>query len=77
MFRWLLLLVLAVAVGLGFIVGILNPQSVFVDLGFFEGSVPLGALMLLCILSGMLLALGLTGIGRLLSRIRGLGGPKS
>ena len=77
MFRWLLLLVLAVAVGLGFIVGILNPQTVSIDLGILAGSLPLGALMLLCFLSGMLLAFALTGMGRLFARIRGLRGPKS
>lgn len=56
MFRWLLLIALAVAVVLGLMVGILNPQEVRVDLLFYSGTLPLGAVMLLCFIAGLILA---------------------
>ncbi len=65
MFRWLLLLALAVAVALGLTVGLLNPQVVRFDLFFFAGSLPLGAVMLLCFVTGMVL----TALFGLLTRL--------
>lgn len=53
MLGWLLLLLVAVALGLGFFVGLLNPQTVPVDLFFAEYTLPLGALMLLCVITGI------------------------
>ncbi|HEY7906055.1 MAG TPA: LapA family protein [Wenzhouxiangella sp.] len=66
MFRWLLLIALAVAVALGLLVGILNPDKVNFDLLFFQGSLPLGAIMLLCFISGILLAACFGGFRRLM-----------
>ncbi len=68
MFRWLLLIALAVAVALGLVVGILNPQEVNFDLLFFKGALPLGAIMLLCFIAGILLAT-LWGLFRRLMRL--------
>lgn len=56
MFRWLLLVALAVAVALGLMVGVLNPQEVNFDLFFLKESLPLGALMLSCFILGILVA---------------------
>lgn len=66
MFRWLLLIALAVAVALGLVVGILNPQQVNFDLFFVEGALPLGALMLLCFIVGILVAFFLSGFRHLM-----------
>ncbi len=66
MFRWLLLIVLAVAVVLGLMVGMLNPQQVLVDLFFYSGTLPLGAVMLLCFIAGMIVALFMDALRRLM-----------
>ena len=66
MFRWLLLIVLAVAVVLGLMVGMLNPQQVLVDLFFYSGTLPLGAVMLLCFIAGMIVALFVGALRRLM-----------
>lgn len=66
MFRWLLLIVLAVAVLLGLTVGMLNPQQVRVDLFFYSGTLPLGAVMLLCFIAGMIVALFVGALRRLM-----------
>lgn len=66
MFRWLLLIVLAVAVVLGLMVGILNPQQVQVDLFFYSGRLPLGAVMLLCLVAGMIVTAFFGALRRLL-----------
>ena len=66
MFRWLLLIVLAVAVVLGLMVGILNPQQVRVDLFFYSGTLPLGAVMLLCFIAGSIVAMFYAALRRLM-----------
>ncbi len=52
MYWWLLLCFVAVALGLGFLVGILNPQTVTVDLFLRSYNLPLGALILVCVVLG-------------------------
>ena len=52
MFRWLLLLMVVVAVALGLFVGMLNPQDVTFDLIWIQGQWPLGALLLVAFILG-------------------------
>jgi len=68
MFRWLLLIALAVAVALGLMVGILNPQEVQFDLFFYERALPLGVVMLLCFFAGGLLATLIATLSRVVRR---------
>jgi len=66
MFRWLLLIVLAVAVMSGLMVGILNPQEVRIDLFLYSGTLPLGVVMLLCLIAGMIVAVFFGALRRLM-----------
>lgn len=57
MYRWLLLIVVLVAMAAGLVVGILNPDTVSIDLLFVQFSLPLGALVLGAMMAGVLLGL--------------------
>lgn len=52
MFRWVLLLLVVMAVSLGLFVGVLNPQDVTFDLMWIQGQSPLGALLLVAFILG-------------------------
>jgi len=71
MFRWLLLLCVLVAVVLGLLVGVLNPNIVSFDLFFFQYELPLGALMLVCFFAGSAVAIligAVFSLGRIAKR---------
>lgn len=70
MYWWLLLCFVAVALGLGFLVGILNPQTVTVDLFFRSYNLPLGALVLVCVVVGSVASGLIGGVMRLLHRLK-------
>ncbi|MFW5927234.1 MAG: lipopolysaccharide assembly protein LapA domain-containing protein [Wenzhouxiangella sp.] len=77
MYRWLLLILLLVAIGVGLVVGVLNPDAVALDLLFVQWSLPLGALVLGAMMAGVLIGLVLAFVmfvvpGRL-TRRRGEG----
>ncbi|MEE4639401.1 MAG: hypothetical protein V2J42_11755 [Wenzhouxiangella sp.] len=57
MYRWLLLLAVLLAAGLGLVIGVLNPVSVTLDLALFSPSLPLGGLVLLVFASGTVFGL--------------------
>lgn len=57
MYRWLLLIVVLVAIAAGLVVGILNPDTISVDLLFAKFALPLGALVLGAMVIGVLLGL--------------------
>jgi uncharacterized membrane protein YciS (DUF1049 family) len=52
MFRWVLLLLLIMALAFGLFVGALNPQDVAFDLLWVQGQSPLGVLLLVAFISG-------------------------
>jgi len=52
MFRWILLLLVVVAVAAGLAVGALNPDSVTLDLAVARIALPLGALVLCALAVG-------------------------
>lgn len=62
MFRWLLLFFLLAAVVAGLVVGVLNPQTVDLDLVLVQLSLPLGALTLAALALGIMLGLILAAI---------------
>lgn len=62
MFRWLVLVLVLAAVIAGLVVGVLNPDSVTVDLVIARLSFPLGALMLMAVGAGVLLGLVLAWV---------------
>lgn len=62
MFRWLVLVLVLAAVTAGLVVGVLNPDSVTVDLVIAQLSLPLGALMLMAVGAGVLLGLVLAWV---------------
>lgn len=62
MFRWLLILLVLLAAVAGLIVGVLNADSVTLDLLTFELTLPLGALVLLALAVGVLTGLALAWI---------------
>ncbi len=62
MFRWLLLFFFLAAVIVGLVVGVLNPQTVNLDLVAFNLSSPLGALVLAALVAGILLGLLLAAV---------------
>lgn len=75
MFRWLLLAFFLLAFIAGLVVGVLNPHSVALDLVMFELVLPLGAMVLLAMVFGVMLGLILTFVlfvlpGRLMRRDR-------
>jgi uncharacterized integral membrane protein len=82
MFRWfLILLVLAAAVA-GLVVGVLNGEPVTLDLLFTEFSLPLGGLVLLTLVVGLLGGLALAWLlyflpGRLKRTARGRSGQRN
>ncbi len=82
MFRWLLLISLALAAMAGLTLGVLNTEAVAVDLLIAEMAVPTGALMLGCfalgVICGLLLYLLLFAMpGRLRRRPAGSGSSDS
>ncbi len=75
MFRWLLLAFFLLAFIAGLVIGVLNPQIVALDLVVFDLVLPLGALVLVAMVSGVVLGLILTYLlfvlpGRLVRRKR-------
>ncbi len=52
MYRWLLLLAIVLAAGLGLAIGVLNPDPVALDLGLIEPALPLGGLVLIVFAAG-------------------------
>jgi uncharacterized integral membrane protein len=62
MFRWFLLFFFLAAVIVGLVVGVLNPQTVNLDLLAFNLSFPLGALVLTALVAGILLGLVLAAV---------------
>ncbi len=62
MFRWLLLFFFLAAVVVGLVIGVLNPQSVSLDLLIASLSFPLGALVLAALAVGILLGLVLAAL---------------
>ncbi len=75
MFRWLLLAFFLLAFVAGLVIGVLNPQIVALDLIMFDLALPLGALVLAAMVSGLMLGLILTYVlfvlpGRLVRRKR-------
>jgi len=62
MFRWLLLFFFLAAVVAGLVVGVLNPQTVSLDLLAFNLGAPLGALVLAALVAGILLGLVLAAV---------------
>lgn len=57
MYRWVLLLSVLVAAGLGLVVGVLNPDPVSLDLALVEPELPLGGLVLSVFALGVVLGL--------------------
>ena len=57
MYRWLLLLAVVLAAGVGLAVGVLNPAPVTLDLGLARPALPLGGLVLLIFAAGTLCGL--------------------
>jgi uncharacterized integral membrane protein len=62
MFRWLLLFLLLLAVVAGLVIGVLNPQTVELDLLALQLSLPLGALALAALAVGILIGLILAAL---------------
>ena len=62
MYRWLLLFFFLAAVVAGLVIGVLNPQSVTLDLVTVSLDFPLGALVLTALSFGILLGLILAAV---------------
>ncbi len=60
MFRWLLILLVLAASVAGLAIGVLNAETVDLELLIVEVSLPLGALVLLALALGLLLGLALS-----------------
>ncbi len=62
MFRWLLLFFFLAAVVAGLVIGVLNPQTVTLDLLVISLNFPLGALVMAALAAGILLGLILAAV---------------
>ena len=62
MYRWLLLFLVLAAVVAGLVIGVLNPQTVTLDLLAISLNFPLGALVLAALAVGILLGLILAAV---------------
>ncbi|MDZ7789509.1 MAG: lipopolysaccharide assembly protein LapA domain-containing protein [Xanthomonadales bacterium] len=60
MFRWLLILFVLAAAVAGLVIGVLNAETVSLELLVIELSLPLGALVLLALALGLVLGLALS-----------------
>jgi len=57
MFRWLLILLVLIAAIAGLVIGVLNAEPASLDLLAIDLTLPLGALVLLALTTGLLLGL--------------------